>query len=272
LLASIRGIGNPSRLLWSEWQRIHARERLPAALLSRTPLVVLTSAVVLLALLEYFGKAPYFGHWLAALEGGGGRLGPWAAGVRRGPYLELWSCAFWSLSCFVCYLLVPALVVRMVLKERPSGYGLSPRTAFGHGGVYLALYVAVLPLVVLASFGPAFQRTYPFYSQAGRSAFDFVAFESLYALQFLSLEFFFRGFLLHSLKRHLGAYAIFVMTVPYAMIHFGKPFPETLGAVVAGLVLGTLSLSTGSIWGGVLIHVAVALTMDVLALWQRGAF
>ena len=231
--------------------------------------MVLTTAVVLLTLLEYFGKAPYFGIWLAALEGGGGRLGSWAAGVRRGPYLELWSSAFWSLSCFVCYLLVPALVVRMVLKERLSGYGLSPRTALGHGGVYVALYLAVLPLVVFASLGAGFQHTYPYYSLAGRSAFDFVAFESLYALQFLSLEFFFRGFLLHSLKRHLGAYAIFVMTVPYVMIHFGKPFPETLGAVVAGLALGTLSLSTGSIWGGVLIHVAVALTMDVLALWQR---
>lgn len=271
MLGSIRGIENPGRLLWSEWERIHARERLPASVLSRTPLVVLTSAVVLLALLEYFGKAPYFGHWLVALEGGGGRLGSWAAGVRRGPYRELWPCAYWALSCFVCYLLLPALVVRLVLKERPSGYGLSPRAALGHGRVYVALYLAVLPLVVLASFGAGFQRTYPFYSQAGRSGFDFVVFESLYALQFLSLEFFFRGFLLHSLKRHLGAYAIFVMTVPYTMIHFGKPFPETLGAMVAGVALGTLSLSTGSIWGGVVIHVAVALTMDVLALWQRGA-
>jgi membrane protease YdiL (CAAX protease family) len=226
---------------------------------------------VLLALLQYFGMAPRFGQWLAALEGAGGRLGPWAGGVRRGPYLELWSCAYWALSCFACYLLLPALVVRLVLKERPAAYGLSPRAALGHGGVYLALYLAVLPLVVLASFGPGFQHTYPLYSQAGRSGFDFVVFELLYALQFLSLEFFFRGFLLHSLKRHLGAYAIFVMTVPYAMIHFAKPFPEAMGAVVAGVALGTLSLRTGSIWGGVLIHVAVALSMDVLSLWQRGA-
>jgi uncharacterized protein len=271
LLGSIRGIGNPKRLLWSEWERIHARECGPPGPLSGTPLVVLTSAVVLLALLAYFGMAPHFGQGLAALERGGGRLGQWAGGVRRGPDYELWSFAYWALSCFVCYLLLPALVVRLVLKERLSAYGLSPRAALGHGGLYLALYLAVLPLIVLASFGASFQHTYPFYSKAARSGFDFVVFESLYALQFLSLEFFFRGYLLHSLKRQLGVYAIFVMTVPYAMIHFGKPFPETLGAVVAGLVLGTLSLRTGSIWGGVLIHVAVALTMDVLSLWQRSA-
>ena len=68
------------------------------------------------------------------------------------------------------------------------------------------------------------------------------------------------------LRRALGANAIFVMIVPYCMIHYGKPMPETLGAIGAGLILGTLAMRTRSIWGGVLIHVGVAMTMDVLAL------
>ena len=42
--------------------------------------------------------------------------------------------------------------------------------------------------------------------------------------------------------------------------------PETFGAIGAGLILGTLAMRTRSIWGGVLIHVGVAMTMDVLAL------
>ncbi len=51
------------------------------------------------------------------------------------------------------------------------------------------------------------------------------------------------------------------------MIHFyGKPFPETIGAIFAGIILGTLAMRTRSIWGGVLIHVGVAMTMDALAL------
>jgi membrane protease YdiL (CAAX protease family) len=53
------------------------------------------------------------------------------------------------------------------------------------------------------------------------------------------------------------------------MIHFdGKPMPETLGAIGAGLILGTLAMRTKSIWGGVLIHMGVALTMDVFAVSQ----
>jgi hypothetical protein len=58
--------------------------------------------------------------------------------------------------------------------------------------------------------------------------------------------------------------------VPYMMIHFGKPLPEAAGSIIAGFVLGTLSLRSCSIWWGALIHVLVACGMDVLALWHRG--
>ena len=40
----------------------------------------------------------------------------------------------------------------------------------------------------------------------------------------------------------------------------------------AGAGRGVLSLRTGSILGGFLIHVAVAISMDVAALWMRGGF
>jgi len=50
------------------------------------------------------------------------------------------------------------------------------------------------------------------------------------------------------------------------MIHYGKPVLETLGAIVAGTVLGTLALRTRSIWSGFLIHVTVAVSMDIAAL------
>jgi membrane protease YdiL (CAAX protease family) len=54
------------------------------------------------------------------------------------------------------------------------------------------------------------------------------------------------------------------------MIHFGKPLPECLGSIIAGLVLGVLAMDTRSIWGGVTIHVAVAWGMDFAALSQKG--
>ena len=61
------------------------------------------------------------------------------------------------------------------------------------------------------------------------------------------------------------------MAVPYCMIHYGKPYLEACGAMVAGVVLGSLSMKTRSIYPGFLVHVTVAILMDILALDRRRA-
>ena len=181
-------------------------------------------------------------------------------------YWELRSFAWWSGWRVFGYVGIPMIVLACLPGQRIRDYHVSLRGFFHHLWIYAGLFALVLPFVIYASTTEAFRQTYPFYRIANRSYTDLVLWELLYAAQFLSLEFFFRGFLLHGLRRALGANAIFVMLVPYCMIHYGKPLPETLGAIGAGLILGTLAMRTRSIWGGVLIHVGVATTMDVLAL------
>jgi membrane protease YdiL (CAAX protease family) len=161
---------------------------------------------------------------------------------------------------------IPSLAILFIPGVRVRDQHVSPRGTIAHLWVYAALFAAVFPLVVLASRTAAFQETYPFYKLANRSATDLWSWEAMYAAQFLSLEFFFRGVMLSCLRRVAGANAIFVMIVPYCMIHYGKPMPETIGAIGAGLILGTLAMRTRSIWGGVMIHVGVAISMDLLAL------
>ncbi len=92
----------------------------------------------------------------------------------------------------------------------------------------------------------------------------------LYWLQFCALEFFFRGFLLNGLVPRLGYASIFAMVLPYNMLHYGKPMPEALAAIVGGIVLGTLALKTRSIWLGASRHISIALTMDLCALGHMG--
>ena len=153
-----------------------------------------------------------------------------------------------------------------LMRGRLRDYGLSTRGMSRHVWIYVALFAAILPIVIVASYTKPFVATYPFYKYAGRSWTDFIAWELMYAASFVALEFFFRGFLLFALERQMGAYAIFVMVVPYCMIHFNKPVAEVCGAIFAGVVLGTLAMATRSIWCGVLIHISVAWTMDCLAL------
>jgi len=117
---------------------------------------------------------------------------------------------------------------------------------------------------------PDFGTYSPFYKNASRSWWDFLIWEAIYFAQFLALEMFFRGFILGALKRTMGFSAIFVMAVPYCMIHYGKPYLEAHGAIVAGVVLGTLSMRTRSAYSGFLVHVSVAFLMDFLSLYKRG--
>ena len=198
----------------------------------------------------------------------------------RGTYERLWPFPgpgmdrWWELRSFVWwagwrvfgYVVIPLIAIACLPGERIRDYHLSPKGFFRHLVIYVGLFLLVLPVVFLASRTQEFRDTYPFYRAANRSQLDLWTWELIYAAQFMALEFFFRGFLLQGLRKAFGANAVFVMIVPYCMIHYGKPMAETFGAIVAGLVLGSLAMRTRSIWGGVLIHVGVAITMDVLAM------
>ncbi len=219
-------------------------------------ILVLIGAAVAMSL-QYYGFT------------GGSFLREWIAPSSADP--QFIRHVHWALGQSVLYVLVPWITIRLILGRSLREYGLRFRGIWSSVWVYLAMYLVVLPAIVLVSGTPRFQQTYPFYRLAeGEPLWPrFFAWELLYAMQFVALEFFFRGFLVHGLKRRFGVYAIFAMTVPYCMIHFGKPLPETLAAIVAGVALGFMSLKTNSIWLGAALHIAVAWTMDAAALIVR---
>lgn len=238
-----------------QWRAIDAEtEGGVAGGFSASALVVLVVCAVSLTLQEYLGGRDTFERWF------------YDGSSATDRYWQLKSFAWWSGWRLLGYVVIPMLAIACVPGQRILDYYVSPRGFFRHLWIYLAMFAAIFPFVYAASRTASFRDTYPFYRLANRSAFDLWAWQALYALQFLSLEFFFRGYLLQGLRRALGANAIFVMIVPYCMIHYGKPLPETLGAIGAGLILGTMAMRTRSIWGGVLIHVGVAVSMDLMAL------
>lgn len=215
-------------------------------------------------------RAPLESPHLHALVGwlrpeGGGSL---YLHLHRGGWLELWNLGYWALWRVFGFFVLPliAIAVHPRLRLREMGFSVA---GFGrHIRLYVVLTVPVLAAVVVVSHTESYSTYYPFYTQAHRSLFDFAVWEALYIAQFFSLEFFFRGFMLQPLRRCMGSGAIFAMMLPYVMIHFGKPMTECFAAIIAGVVLGTLAMRTRSIWAGFLIHVTVALAMDLAAIWQ----
>ncbi|MGI8812909.1 MAG: CPBP family intramembrane glutamic endopeptidase [Pyrinomonadaceae bacterium] len=183
------------------------------------------------------------------------------------------ALSWWVLVVTIFYFVLPAVAIKFLYREDLSDYGLRLATEPGFWKVLAVCIAVMLPIVVLVSTTAGFSAKYPFFQIYNGDAYlgsRFLLWELIYFFQFFGLEFFFRGFLLHSLKPSLGLYSIFAMTVPYCMIHFGKPPAETLAAIIAGVFLGWLSYRNGSILLGLILHCTVAFSMDILALMHKG--
>lgn len=202
---------------------------------------------------------------------------------NAGRALEVWlytkdvsglnQLIYWSIVSSTFYFLIPALVIKLAWKEKLSDYGFKLKGALAGWPIYVGMLLIILPCVFLVSYEKGFQGTYPFFTPPRDNYLrKMITWEIFYALQFITLEFFFRGFMVHGLKKKLGVYAIFAMVVPYCMIHFQKPMPECIGSIIAGVVLGTLSYRYKSVILGACIHITVAITMDFLSLWHKGYF
>ena len=229
----------------------------------RKTIVVLITTALSLTAQHYFFTGRSLGPVLASLD-------RWFPGVSQwgDEQAEFARLCWWCLGQNLSYLVLPLLTIKLWFREPLAEYGAKLRGMFTYWWVYLGMYLVMLPLILLLSTTESFQHTYPFYKpQTGESLWPLLGiWELLYATQFMSLEFFFRGYVLHGTRRQFGVYSVFVMAVPYCMIHFAKPLPETLGAIAAGVILGFMSLKTRSIWMGAALHIAVAWSMDLAAI------
>lgn len=253
-----------------EEARQHAAERTAAGhtTVDYRPMAALVLLAVTLTVQDYYGGRNFFSStvepFLSSLEDSGH---DW---IQLSTYRSLWGQCWWATARVVGYLLVPLLVWKLLFREDSIlDMGLRIRGFTSHLWIYGLCLAVVMGAMALLQNQRDFLDYYPFYKGASRSWFDLIVWESAYFLQFFALEFYFRGWLLAALKRSMGSIAIFVMAVPYCMIHYGKPYLEAHGAIIAGIVLGSLAMRTKSIYAGFLVHITVAGIMDYMALASR---
>ncbi len=216
----------------------------------KSVLVVIVSACCLAAI-NYFSAAFNFYKYETFFRTVG--LTEFYKGIyyylNQETYFPLWRLVYWASITIFFYAIVPMLLIKLVFKEQLREYGLKRKNIFESFSVYAILFACIFPIVLAVSFSSQFQRTYPFYTLTNTNdIFPYLLiWEFFYVLQFFALEFFFRGFMVHGLKKQLGIYSVVAMVMPYCMIHFTKPLPECLGSIFAGFVLGLLSYRTGSV-------------------------
>ncbi|HVZ36586.1 MAG TPA: type II CAAX endopeptidase family protein, partial [Polyangiaceae bacterium] len=246
----------------SSYRAAHAGER------DLRPAACLVIVAAILTLQEYYGGRLFFQATLRP-ELEALNAGPWPW-LHFETYDDLYGYGWWVFSRVLGYVIIPLSAWKLLFpRDSLLDMGLRGKGFLSHLWIYGACLAIVIPVMLIVAQQPDFGSYYPFYKQSSRSVFDFVVWESMYWVQFFALELFFRGWMLGALRRTMGSSAIFVMAVPYCMIHYGKPYLEANGAIVAGVVLGSLAMRTRSIYAGFLVHISVAAGMDFLSLYKQ---
>jgi membrane protease YdiL (CAAX protease family) len=161
----------------------------------------------------------------------------------------------------------------LVDRRRMPLYGLRSETFNPRPFFLLLLFVA--PLIIWASFQPDFLARYPRYTSTEVAQYYGISnmiptgvYELCYGLDFVSTEFFFRGFMVLALAGVMGRGAVFPMVAVYCFLHFEKPLAEAISSIPGGLFLGIVAYNTRSIYGGIILHLGVAWMMEIAAFLQ----
>lgn len=140
-----------------------------------------------------------------------------------------------ALQRFVLFGLIPLAVVIFGFRDRPSRYGLT--LGDWRWGAALAMLGSLAMTPVVLSFGtqPDVRAFYgPSTAPLGRLLLT-------NGIDLLAAEFAFRGFLMLTLVRVIGPFAVLVATMPFVFTHLGKPELELFSTLGGGLVYGWLA-------------------------------
>ena len=178
--------------------------------------------------------------------------------MQEGLYAWSWWFGMQAVTGFV----VPVLILLLLFRQRPREAGLS----VGDWRFGLTITLLYLPLVIVGTWvlsdGAAFQRAYPHLGQAAQSWTVFAIYEVMFLLYWIGWEYLWRGYVLFGTARTFGYYAIFIQTVPFALLHVNKPPEEAFLSVLGGVALGAVVWRCRSFWYAVPVHALQMLAID----------
>ncbi|MFQ5887126.1 MAG: type II CAAX prenyl endopeptidase Rce1 family protein [Candidatus Hydrothermarchaeales archaeon] len=130
------------------------------------------------------------------------------------------------------------------------------------------------PFMIYGATLPQFRAYYPIWEPARNNIQNLVLLEIGMLVLMFNTEFFFRGFLLFSLKDFFNSLkiekaeliAIILHSIPYALVHIGKPGLEVPYSFFVGLVFGYIALETRSILSPLAAHWSSSFIFDLMVL------
>ena len=179
------------------------------------------------------------------------------------PYLL--EYLYWFIGDFFTFFILGIVIIKFGLKEKLSDFGLQ----FGDIKTGLSVSIIFLSVMIIliwfVSTTPSFAEKYPHLSSAKSNWNTLLIYEAGMLLYMFAWEFIWRGFMLFGLEKKFGGYAVLMQMIPFVILHNGKPFLETFGAIFGGIALGILALRTRSIYYCVLTHIGVMFSIDIIS-------
>jgi len=164
----------------------------------------------------------------------------------------------------------PGMCARLIVKKNLFEYGFTLSFSPWLLLVAFALCALLFPVLFFYSRSPEAAENAPQARPAKWNAALVLLNACTWVTYLIAYELCMRGYILLSLARNMGGWpAIFIMTAIYTAIHLPKGRGEAAGSAVIGIVFGVLTLIAGSIFIAVIIHVFVALTIDMLLIVRK---
>ncbi len=167
------------------------------------------------------------------------------------------------------YILLP-FVAMVFLRKTPYDFGIRVGEFHLWWKDLVVFYIFMMMVAGVFAFNnDRFLSFYPLFKPARSSLVKFLIWELVHLFYMFGWEFLFRGYLLFTFKRFVDEkIAVIIQTIPFVLLHMGKPELEAIGSFFAGIALGVITLRSKSIFPAVLLHFFVALTMDIVAIFH----
>jgi membrane protease YdiL (CAAX protease family) len=151
----------------------------------------------------------------------------------------------------VYWLLIPLAAGFLLFRDKPWDYGIRI------GRWKQAIIITAVCLAAMALILYAVSKRPDFYSYYHKATIDWPEFLLNAALLMFAWEFLLRGYMLFGLEKSIGKSAIFVQTIPFVLLHMGKPFLETLACIPGGFIFGYVAYRTRSLLPCFIIHLGI---------------
>jgi membrane protease YdiL (CAAX protease family) len=167
-------------------------------------------------------------------------------------------------SVFLYYTVFPILVILIILRKNPLDFGLrwgSPRLWWPW---VLIIWVIAAVVLYAASFNTSLKDYYL------EENFKMLTYFLTSCVNLGAQEFMYRGFLLFGLKDKFKEGSILLQTIPFVLVHLGKPELETVSTVFTGILFGYIAYRGKSFWPAFIIHLFINVFFVGIINWRYG--